>query len=182
MLIALILIITAALGVLSWHTIKDNAKLEEKSEQLQKAVESLNQQLLTQEFENKSIVSSANEIIDEYNALKEQLDKEKTQNSVILSQKKSSEVRLGNLFEHITPFLDECPYDPKDMHFLGMPVDFIVYSLDSADPAVIFLEVKTGKSQLSPTQKMIKKLIEKGAVRFEILRLSEKGIYTKSSK
>jgi predicted Holliday junction resolvase-like endonuclease len=88
----------------------------------------------------------------------------------LLSRKISSEVRLGQIAEHLVPFLENFKYDPKKAHFLGMPIDYIVFD----ENKIIFLEVKTGYSKLSPTQQAIKKLVEDKKVYWEELRLSPK--------
>lgn len=85
-----------------------------------------------------------------------------------ISQKKSSEVRLGQIVEAMAPFLNKFPYDPKKAHFMGMPIDYIVFD----DNAVIFLEVKSGNAQLSQTQRKIKKLIEDKQVEWKELRIN----------
>ena len=38
----------------------------------------------------------------------------------LLSQKKSSEVRLGQISENLAPFLKEFKYNPKKCHFLAI--------------------------------------------------------------
>ena len=86
----------------------------------------------------------------------------------LLSQKKSSEVRLGQISEQIAPFLKGFSYDPRNTKFLGQPIDLISFEQDK----VVFIEVKTGKSQLSQKQKNIKSLIEKGKVFWEVFRIS----------
>lgn len=86
----------------------------------------------------------------------------------LLSQKKSSEVRLGQVSEQLAPFLKEFPYDPKKAHFLGMPVDYIVFN----DNEVVFLEVKSGGAQLSPVQRTIKQLILNGKVSWKEMRIN----------
>jgi predicted Holliday junction resolvase-like endonuclease len=88
----------------------------------------------------------------------------------ILSRKISSEVRLGQIAEHLVPFLENFKHDPKRAHFLGMPIDYIVFD----DDKITFVEVKTGYSHLSPKQQAIKKLIEDKQVYWEELRLSPK--------
>jgi predicted Holliday junction resolvase-like endonuclease len=75
----------------------------------------------------------------------------------LLSQKKSSEVRLGQISEQIAPFLKGFNYDTRNTKFLGQPIDLICFEPDK----VVFVEVKTGKSQLSQKQKDIKHLIKK---------------------
>lgn len=93
-------------------------------------------------------------------------------NIKLLNQKKSSEVRLGQISEQIAPFLKEYPYDPKNAKFLGQPVDFISFEEDK----IVFIEVKTGHSQLTEKQKNLKKLVNDKKVFWEEFRISEKGI------
>ena len=81
----------------------------------------------------------------------------------LLSQKKSSEVRLGQISEHLAPFTDSFKHDPKKAHFLGNPIDYVVFE----DDKIVFVEVKSGESKLSTSQKNIKKLISDGKVEFE---------------
>ena len=63
----------------------------------------------------------------------------------ILSQKKSSEVRLGQISEHFAPLLKDFPYDSKNVRFLGSPIDFVIFDLDNN--RIIFMEFKTGNSR-----------------------------------
>jgi len=90
----------------------------------------------------------------------------------ILSQKKSSEVRLGKITESIAPLLESFPVDVKKPGtttlFLGQPIDFIHF-----DPqeGVTFIEVKSGGAKLKDSQRRLKELIESGAVRWETLRV-----------
>lgn len=116
----------------------------------------------------------------ENDQLKLNLEKEADKNIKILSQKKSSEVRLGQIGESLVPFLSKCPYDPKLMSFLGNPIDFIVFDYDQGE--IIFLEVKTGKSQLSKRQKLIKNIIKTGKVYYDTIRVDEKGVKHKRIK
>lgn len=85
------------------------------------------------------------------------------------SKTKSTEIRTGLIMEKMTPFMDVFHYNPSNAHFLGQPIDYIVFT----DKEIIFVEVKTGKSKMSPTQNKIKNIIEKGNIRFELIRFSE---------
>jgi predicted Holliday junction resolvase-like endonuclease len=105
---------------------------------------------------------------------------EKNKYKKLLSQKKSSETRLGQISENLIPFLEGCPYDPKTMHFLGNPLDYLVFDLDEGK--VVFLEIKSGNSRASKKQKTIKSLIQKGHVYYEEMRINEKGIKSKKAK
>jgi predicted Holliday junction resolvase-like endonuclease len=83
----------------------------------------------------------------------------------IINQKKSSEVRVGKIVESIAPILEDFPVDiyaqGSTTQFIGQPVDFVHFT---ADGEVVFIEVKSGNSQLSAVQKRIKSSIEQGKV------------------
>lgn len=89
-----------------------------------------------------------------------------------LSQKKSSEVRLGKTAENLAPFIDGWLYDPGDFRFIGNPVDGISINDDS----IVFVEIKTGRARLTKSQKHAKQLIKEGKVYFETFRISEDGV------
>jgi predicted Holliday junction resolvase-like endonuclease len=130
--------------------------------------------------ENCDLLEKYDKIEKENVDLHELLKGEQDKNSTVLSQKKSSEIRIGQVAEHLIPFLSKCKYDPKSMHFQGNPIDFIVYDLDQAE--VVFLEVKTGNSKLSKRQKTIKNIIKAGKVYYEEIRISPKGVRVKREK
>ena len=87
--------------------------------------------------------------------------------SKLLSQKKSSEVRLGQISENLAPFLKDFKYNPKKAHFLGNPIDYIIFE----ENKIVFLEIKSGESKLSEGQRNIKKLIQDGKVEFDQMRI-----------
>ena len=99
---------------------------------------------------------------------------EQERNRVILSQKKSSETRLGQIGEQLVPFLSGCPYDPKNLHFLAAPIDYIAFDYDQGE--IVFLEIKTGNSKPSKRQKLIKNIIRAGKVYYADIRINEKGV------
>ena len=94
--------------------------------------------------------------------LKESEDRKK-----ILSQKKSSEVRLGHIAETLAPFLDQFDFDPETCTFLGKPIDYISFN----DDGITFIEVKSGESQLSSKQKQIKNLVADNKVFWKEVRI-----------
>ncbi len=104
----------------------------------------------------------------------EDLGQEREKNRTLLSQKKSSETRLGQISEHLVPFLENCQHDPKNMHFLGNPIDYVVFDFDQG--AITFLEVKSGNSKPTKRQKTVKNIIKTGRVFYEEIRINEKGI------
>ena len=82
-------------------------------------------------------------------------------------RKKSSEVRLGQIAEQLAPFTNEFKHDPKRAHFIGQPIDYVVFE----DDKIVFVEVKSGDSKLSSSQRNIRDIIKKGNIEFEILQI-----------
>jgi predicted Holliday junction resolvase-like endonuclease len=80
-------------------------------------------------------------------------------------QRKSSEVRTGQLVETLAPLLADFPVDPTRPDtatvFLGQPVDYLHFDPDTG---VTFIEVKSGDSRLSDRQRRMRELVEAGAV------------------
>jgi predicted Holliday junction resolvase-like endonuclease len=91
--------------------------------------------------------------------------------------KTSRVVVNGKIQEHIAPLLPEfaSQFNLSEARFLGAPVDYIVFEgLDDNDEVsqVTFVEIKTGKGVLTKRERWIKKAVEEGNVRFEVIRLS----------
>jgi len=109
--------------------------------------------------------------IEEKQILIEKLEKdlynEEQSRKTTLSQKKSSEVRLGHIAEKLAPFLEDFPYNPEDAIFLGQPIDYVVFD----DSSVVFVEIKTGKSKLSTKQRHIRDLIKNKYVEWKEIRI-----------
>ena len=95
------------------------------------------------------------------------LEEETESRKKTLSQKKSSEVRLGNIAETLAPFLDQFDFDPENCIFLGRPIDYISFE----DEVVTLIEVKSGKSQLNPKQRHIRDLIKNKQVAWKEIRI-----------
>lgn len=85
----------------------------------------------------------------------------------ILSQKKSSEVRIGHIAEKLAPFLDDFEFDPEKCIFLGQPIDYISFGEDE----ITFIEVKSGKSQLNQKQRQIRDLVKAKHVSWKEFRI-----------
>jgi len=86
--------------------------------------------------------------------------------------KKSREVIEGNVIQQLIPYFPEYKYTPSDSRFMGSPLDIIVFNGLSKDcvEEVVFIEIKSGKNYPTKRQKSIKKAIENGKVRYELLR------------
>ncbi len=77
------------------------------------------------------------------------------------SIKQSKSVILGWVYEKILPFLPKFPYKPKDMVFVGKGTDYIIFDWLSEWrlKKIIFMEVKTWRSQLNKNEKQIRDTI-----------------------
>lgn len=82
--------------------------------------------------------------------------------------KRSRAVLGGQFSEQLAPFLPSFPGDPTECRFIGKPVDFVSFAGASRGSVeeVVFIEVKTGESRLSPVERSLKAAIERGAVRY----------------
>ncbi len=88
---------------------------------------------------------------------------------------RSRSVLAGNFSEQLAPYLPNFPFNPSECKFLGKPVDFIVFhGLDEKNvTGVSFVEVKSGKSKLSGTEKSLKEAIDKGKVDWKEYRVPD---------
>jgi predicted Holliday junction resolvase-like endonuclease len=100
------------------------------------------------------------------------------------SVEKSRSTLKGKMAEQLAPLLPGFRYLPADARFLGDPVDYIVFNgytgvrddaagVDGLE--IVLLEVKQGRSALSPFQRAIARSVEDGRVRFEICRVADDG-------
>jgi predicted Holliday junction resolvase-like endonuclease len=88
---------------------------------------------------------------------------------------RSRSVLAGQFSEQLAPYLPDFPFNPSECKFIGKPVDFIVFhGLDDKNvTGVSFVEVKSGKSKLSGTEKTVKNAIENKNVNWVDYRVSE---------
>jgi predicted Holliday junction resolvase-like endonuclease len=86
--------------------------------------------------------------------------------------KQSEVVIRAKVTEHLMPYFPDFRYNPKDVRFIGSPIDLIVFDglAEGELKRVAFIEVKTGKDpDLSVREKHVKKCIDNRAVTFEII-------------
>jgi len=88
---------------------------------------------------------------------------------------KSRAVLSGLFSEQLAPFLPNFNYKPTECRFLGKPIDFICFKgLDEKNVGeIVFVEVKSGNSKLSNSEKKLKDAIEKKKVRWEEYRVDK---------
>lgn len=129
------------------------AKLEREREQLLKMFEQRLEEWKRKEMEN---------------AVKVELEKwaQKMEDEIRRDAiKKSITTLLGKVSEHIAPLYmaRELDIDPRDLRFIGTPVDYIAFKgLSSGNPEkILFIEVKASQSgTLTERERSIRTLIE----------------------
>lgn len=89
--------------------------------------------------------------------------------------KQSKAVNRGLVAEQLAPHMVGFPYSPKDCHFIGQPVDYVIFSgLDAGKlDRIVLLEVKTGESQMNARERQVRDIVQAGGVTYEIYRLEE---------
>ncbi len=89
--------------------------------------------------------------------------------------KRSRAVLTGAFSEQLAPYLPDFKYSPTEVRFIGKPIDFVVFKgLDNKEPTeVVFVEVKSGKSQLSTPERKLRDVIKNKKVSWEIYRIPE---------
>lgn len=133
-----------------------------------------NSNMVNTQVYNKQLELANKELQSDLLDAQDFLGNEREKNRTLLSQKKSSETRLGQISEHLVPFLSECKHDPKTMHFLGNPIDYVVFDFDQG--SITFLEVKSGNSKPSKRQKTVKNIVKSGRIYYDEIRINEKGV------
>ena len=137
--------------------IRQHQELTDKNKSLQSTVSLITGQLQEEKSNHNFLTSS----------LQDKLDDSLSSYKTLLSQKKSSEVRLGHIAEKLAPFLDYFTFDPHDAVFLGQPIDYVVFE----DTEITFVEIKSGNSQLSAKQKKIKQLVKSKKINWKEIRI-----------
>ena len=85
---------------------------------------------------------------------------------------RSLAVTTGKVYEQLVPYLPDFPFNPKDVRFLGSPVDFVVFDglSDGQITRIIFVEVKTGAAALSTRERRIRDAVQDARVEWYELR------------
>tara|TARA_R110000782_G_scaffold106567_10_gene194874 strand:+ start:862 stop:1377 length:516 start_codon:yes stop_codon:yes gene_type:complete len=139
------------------NLIRENQQLFDNNKELNAAALEAQQNQLHHDKELQLQISS----------LEKQLTDSEGTRRTTLSQKKSSEVRLGHIAETLAPFLDQFDFDPENCTFLGKPIDYISFD----DDAVTLIEIKSGNSQLSSKQRHIRDLVKNNQVNWKEIRI-----------
>jgi predicted Holliday junction resolvase-like endonuclease len=92
---------------------------------------------------------------------------------------KSRAVLKGALAEQLAPIFKIFGHNPSDARFIGDPVDYVIFDgytkvkerVEDIPITIVIADVKTGGATLTYEQRRVKEGIEKGLVKFEIIRI-----------
>ena len=86
---------------------------------------------------------------------------------------RSKHVIMGQVNEKIAPILPWFPYNYKDLVFIGKWIDYIVFDWLSTWylKQIVFLEIKSGNSNLNRNEAMIQDCLSRKKVHYDILRI-----------
>ena len=87
---------------------------------------------------------------------------------------RSQAITAGKVHEQVVPYLPGFPYNPKDIRFLGSPVDFVVFDglADGQVERIIFLEVKTGGAGLTSRERSVRNAVQAREVEWLEVRVT----------
>lgn len=87
---------------------------------------------------------------------------------------RSLAVTAGKVHEQLIPYLPAFPYNPKDVRFLGSPIDLVVFDglAEGRVRRIVFLEVKTGGAGLTKRERSVRDVIEAREVEWAELRVA----------
>lgn len=146
-------------------------QLTEKESEFNSSIEKLNtsfnQEQIFLKERQAELDNKEKKLIEDIKDLENRLFEETEAKKKVTSQKKSSEVRLGNIAETLAPFLDQFEFDPEYCTFLGKPIDYISFGLDE----ITLIEVKSGNSQLNSRQRKIRDQVKAGSVSWKEIRI-----------
>jgi predicted Holliday junction resolvase-like endonuclease len=87
---------------------------------------------------------------------------------------RSQAVTAGKVHEQLIPYLPVFPYNPKDVRFLGSPIDLVVFDglAEGRLRRIVFLEVKTGGAGLTSRERWVRDVVQAGEVEWAELRVA----------
>ena len=85
------------------------------------------------------------------------------------AEKKAIEVGIGQVVEKVVPNWKAFPFEPPDCRPLFEPIDYVVFdgmTKRQEVETIVFMDIKTGRSRLKKSQKLIRDAVESGRVRY----------------
>ena len=87
-------------------------------------------------------------------------------------------VNLGNVLEKIAPTFRSFEFAPADCRALFEPIDYLIFkglAKRGTVDRLVFVDVKSGKARLKPSQKAIKEVVERGKLRLRHIPRKERS-------
>jgi predicted Holliday junction resolvase-like endonuclease len=86
---------------------------------------------------------------------------------------RSQAITAGKVHEQLVAYLPGFPYNPKDVRFLGSPIDLVVFDglAEGRLRSIVFVEVKTGGSRLTVRERSVREVVQQGEVEWAELRV-----------
>ena len=88
---------------------------------------------------------------------------------------------MGKVTEHLAPFLPDFQYDPRDVRFIGSPVDLIIFDglHEGQLRRLVLVEVKSGKGAgLTDRERNIRQAVQSRTLALEWDIFHVKGSHT----
>ncbi len=87
---------------------------------------------------------------------------------------RSQAVTMGKVHEQLIPYLPDFPYNPKDVRFLGSPIDLVVFEglAEGRLERIVFVEVKTGGAGLTGRERSVRDVVQARGVEWAELRVA----------
>ena len=79
----------------------------------------------------------------------------------------------GRVLERVAPYLPDFEFNPRDVRFIGDPVDFVVFDglTEGRVRRVVFVEVKSGAGELNGNERRVKAAIVARQVEWELFQV-----------
>ena len=98
-------------------------------------------------------------------------------NKELIRQKSSQATKSGTYVEVLSPILEKFPVDIHNKNvsvkWIGDPIDYICFNYE--EPMITVVEIKSGDANLSHRQKIVKKALKEGLIRFVEFRMNSNG-------
>lgn len=103
-------------------------------------------------------------------------EREKAIRKAAIAQSRS--VVTGKVAEQVVPFQEGFGLNPRDLRFIGSPIDFVCFEglAEGALARVVLVEVKSGAScRLTRRERAVRDAIDRGAVAFRVCHVGANG-------
>jgi predicted Holliday junction resolvase-like endonuclease len=86
---------------------------------------------------------------------------------------------LGKLLERIAPCFRKFAYDPRDLRCICDPVDYVLFdglTVERQVRQITFIEVKCGRSRLTPVQRSVREAVDRNRIFTEVWEIGNPDI------